>query len=53
MKSIELLSNNPDKIEAWKNSGINIYKRIPLIIKANKYNLNYLNLKKEALNHLL
>jgi GTP cyclohydrolase II len=53
IKSIELLSNNPDKIEVWKNSGINISKRIPLIIKTNKYNLDYLNVKKDQLNHLL
>ncbi|MGK0365696.1 MAG: GTP cyclohydrolase II [Ulvibacter sp.] len=53
IKSIELLSNNPDKIEVWENSGINISKRIPLIIKTNEYNLEYLGVKKENLNHLL
>ena len=53
IKSIELLSNNPDKIEIWKNSGINISKRIPLIIKTNEYNLGYLDVKKDQLNHLL
>jgi GTP cyclohydrolase II len=53
IKSIELLSNNPDKIEVWEHSGINISKRIPLIIKTNAYNLGYLGVKKEQLNHLL
>ena len=53
IKSIELLSNNPDKIEIWENSAITISKRIPLIIKTNAYNLNYLGVKKEQLNHLL
>ena len=53
IKSIELLSNNPEKIEVWKNTGINISKIIPLIIKTNKYNLDYLNVKKNQLNHLL
>lgn len=53
IKSIELLSNNPDKIEVWINSGIMISKRIPLIIKTNEYNAEYLDVKKEQLNHLL
>jgi len=53
IKSIELLSNNPDKIAVWKNSGIHISKRIPLIIQTNIYNLDYLSVKKEQLKHLL
>ncbi|PHS68364.1 MAG: GTP cyclohydrolase II [Flavobacterium sp.] len=53
IRSIELLSNNPKKIEVWKNSGINISRRIPLITEANEYNLSYLNVKKDLLNHLL
>lgn len=53
IKSIELLSNNPDKIKVWEHSGINISKRIPLIIKTNEYNLGYLDVKKEQLKHLL
>lgn len=53
IKSIELLSNNPDKIEVWKNSGIMISKRVSLIIKPNEYNAEYLDVKKEQLNHLL
>tara|TARA_B110000046_G_scaffold57701_1_gene64607 strand:+ start:3728 stop:4312 length:585 start_codon:yes stop_codon:yes gene_type:complete len=53
INSIELLSNNPDKIEVWRNSSINITKRIPLIIDNNKHNADYLYVKKEKLNHLL
>ena len=53
IKSIELLSNNPDKIEVWKNTGIHVSKRIPLIIKTNTYNSDYLGVKKEQLKHLL
>jgi len=53
INSIELLSNNPDKIEVWRNSNINITKRIPLIIDNNKHNADYLDVKKEKLNHLL
>jgi len=48
IKSIELLSNNPEKIEVWENSGIHVSKRIPLIIKTNEYNSGYLGVKKRA-----
>ena len=53
IKSIELLSNNPEKIKVWQNTGIKVAKRIPLITKINEYNLGYLNVKKEKLHHLL
>lgn len=53
IKSIELLSNNPDKIKVWQNSKIKITKRIPLIIDNNKHNADYLDIKKDKLNHLL
>ncbi len=53
IKSIELLSNNPEKIKVWENSGINVARRIPLIIETNAYNLGYLNVKKNELNHML
>ncbi|NOQ73376.1 MAG: GTP cyclohydrolase II [Crocinitomix sp.] len=53
IKSIALLSNNPEKIKVWENSGIKVARRIPLIIATNEYNLDYLNVKKNELNHLL
>ena len=48
---IKLLTNNPSKIESLKN--IDIVERIPIQIKANPYNENYLKVKKEQLGHLL
>lgn len=53
INSIELLSNNPQKIAVLENAGINITKRLPLITKVNKHNAGYLNVKKTRLNHLL
>jgi len=53
IKSIELLSNNPEKIKIWDNSEVKVSKRIPLIIETNKHNEDYLSVKKEKLNHLL
>ncbi len=48
---INLLTNNPQKIESLKN--IAIVKRIPIIIEPNKYNKNYLKTKKEKMGHML
>jgi GTP cyclohydrolase II len=53
VKSIQLLSNNPEKIKVWEDTGISVSERIPLIIERNKYNEGYLEVKKEQLNHLL
>jgi GTP cyclohydrolase II len=48
---IKLLTNNPDKINSI--SDIEIVERIPIIIKANKYNENYLNVKRDEMGHML
>lgn len=53
IKSIILLTNNPEKIKTIKNSSIKINSVQPLIIKSNKYNQEYLAVKKDQLNHLL
>jgi len=51
IKKIELLTNNPSKIESLKN--IEITKRIPIIMNANPYNKEYLEVKKNQMGHLL
>lgn len=53
IKSVHLLSNNPEKIGVLAHSGIEVKSVIPLIIEANTHNHDYLKTKKEALNHLL
>jgi len=47
---IKLLTNNPKKIEAL--SDINIVERIPIIMKSNKYNEEYIQTKKDEMGHL-
>ncbi len=51
IKKINLLTNNPQKIQALK--GVEIVKRIPIIIPANSYNEDYLEVKKNQMGHLL
>ncbi len=51
IEEIQLLTNNPKKIESLKN--IKITKRIPIVIDSNDYNREYLEVKKEQMGHLL
>jgi len=51
MKKIQLLTNNPTKIESLRN--IEITKRIPIIMDSNPFNKEYLQVKKEQMGHLL
>ncbi|SFV70241.1 GTP cyclohydrolase II [hydrothermal vent metagenome] len=51
IKKIKLLTNNPDKINSI--SGVEIVERIPIIMTPNEYNTDYLNVKRDAMGHLL
>lgn len=51
--TINLLTNNPDKIEALEKSGIQIAARIPVHIPAREENEAYLKAKKDRFGHLL
>ncbi len=51
VKKIQLLTNNPDKINSISN--IEITKRVPIIMEANKFNKDYLDIKKNKMGHML
>jgi len=51
INKICLLTNNPKKVSSLKN--IMIIDRVPIIMPANKHNINYLNTKKEMMGHML
>ena len=53
IKSINLLSNNPEKIKVWDDSLINVTKRVSLIADSNEHNIDYLAIKKSELNHMI
>jgi GTP cyclohydrolase II len=53
IRRIHLLTNNPLKIEAFENSGIEIVSRVPLLIAPKKENHHYLKTKRELMGHLL
>jgi 3,4-dihydroxy 2-butanone 4-phosphate synthase/GTP cyclohydrolase II len=53
VKSVRLLTNNPDKIQGLQQYGVTITERVPLEIPANKHNRFYLLTKQKRLGHLL
>lgn len=53
LSTIKLLTNNPRKIEGIGKYGLKIIERVPIIIKPNKINKEYLKTKKEKLGHYL
>ena len=53
IKSIVLLTNNPEKINGLTNNGIKIDRREPIIMAPTPYNVDYLNTKKQKAGHLL
>ena len=53
VSSINLITNNPEKIDAIEHSEIKLNSRIPLIIPAENENKNYLEVKKDKMGHLM
>lgn len=53
VKSVVLLTNNPDKIVQLKSLGVRVTGREPLRVKGNKVNSRYLGTKKRKMGHIL
>lgn len=53
VKSLRLLTNNPDKIYQLEEFGMEIKERLPIQIKANKYDFMYLKTKQNKMGHIL
>lgn len=52
IRQVRLLTNNPDKIEAFDHSGIELMAREPLVITPHAENHAYMKTKQEELGHL-
>jgi 3,4-dihydroxy 2-butanone 4-phosphate synthase/GTP cyclohydrolase II len=53
VRTMRLLTNNPDKRAGLEGYGLSIDERIPLITEPNEHNRAYLRAKAEKLGHLL
>ena len=49
---VRLLSNNPDKVAALEQAGIEVVERIPCEVVPSPYAEDYLKTKKQKLGHL-
>jgi len=52
VKSINLITNNPLKLDELQEYGIEIRRRVPIIIEPNAHNEGYIKIKSEKMNHL-
>ncbi|HZS08656.1 MAG TPA: GTP cyclohydrolase II [Blastocatellia bacterium] len=50
---VRLMSNNPDKVRALRNTGLEVVERVHLEVKPHKSAEKYLLTKKEKMGHLL
>jgi len=53
INKVNLLTNNPDKIYGLEENGIQVVKRIPIIIQSNPFNKSYLETKEIQMGHQL
>ena len=53
LTTVRLLTNNPRKRVGLEGYGLKVTERVPLEIKANRFNQRYLSIKKSKLGHLL
>ncbi len=53
VKSLKLLTNNPDKVYQLSEFGIGIKERIGIEMEPTEYDLHYLRVKKKRMGHIL
>jgi 3,4-dihydroxy 2-butanone 4-phosphate synthase/GTP cyclohydrolase II len=53
LRRIRLMSNNPDKIAAVQQAGIEIVERVSIEVEPHEKSLDYMKTKKEKMGHLL
>jgi GTP cyclohydrolase II len=53
VQSVQLMTNNPKKLQALRRSGIEVTRRIPIRIAPNIHNSGYLETKQSKMAHML
>jgi len=53
LKTIDLLTNNPDKLKALELGGVTIHQRVQIELDTVEENRHYLETKKEKMGHWL
>jgi GTP cyclohydrolase II len=52
VKQVRLISNNPEKVAALGNAGIEVVERVSAEVEPYEHSENYLRTKKEKMGHL-
>ena len=50
---IQLLTNNPDKVQQLVDHGVTVARRVPLVVSVGAENTGYLQTKRDRMGHLL
>lgn len=53
VRSVRLMTNNPEKVDALRQLGVNVRERIPVLIEPNQHSERYLATKRARMNHSL
>lgn len=53
VESVEIMTNNPDKVESLKRLGIVIERRLPVLVPATPFSAAYLDTKRRLMQHEL
>jgi len=53
VRSVRLMTNNPDKTSSLESYGVHVVERVPLTPRPNDHNLAYLRTKRDRMGHVL
>ena len=53
LRTVRLMSNNPEKIQALEKAGVRVAERVPSIVEPVESTADYLRTKREKMGHLL
>ncbi len=53
IKAVKLMTNNPRKVDAIRQCGVNVVEREPLQVGKNSHNVDYLATKADKLGHMM